>query len=305
MLYNKFMRYYRRYSTEQFVAGCICLLIYFLFRFFTSPAGKTLLIAASIILVIFLILRWLYLDKIYEIFSINRVQKTFVVNNTTIKNKHCTVILTPGQKIVVMDNNYNVDNVKRMFVIAKRDMKINKCWYNICGMFNETSCLDSLAAFFTIEINVNIITFDKKETQTNKDSDSKIGGSAVIEKSDKNISKKSIAEVKSSNNILKEDNDIVENKDESFDAVANISKIDVNSATAEELSVLPGVNIVGAKKIVEYRNLNGPFKSEDAFIKAAKVKEHFSLKIKSMIVIGASKDFDEANSDNEGRIVDL
>src|SRR5439155_22822698 len=39
--------------------------------------------------------------------------------------------------------------------------------------------------------------------------------------------------------------------------------VDLNSATAEQLDVLPGVGPVTAQKIVDYRQAHGPFRSVD------------------------------------------
>ena len=60
-----------------------------------------------------------------------------------------------------------------------------------------------------------------------------------------------------------------------------------------------------AKKIVEYRNLNGSFKSEDEFLKIAGVKNIFVNKIKSMIIINETKHTPEIDTDNNDRIVDF
>lgn len=84
-------------------------------------------------------------------------------------------------------------------------------------------------------------------------------------------------------------------------------KINVNTAQAGELAVLPGINIVTAKKIIEYRDLNGNFKSSDDFIKVAEVKEHFVAKIKDMIEVNdsaAAKHKNGYDSDG-GRVVDF
>ena len=84
-------------------------------------------------------------------------------------------------------------------------------------------------------------------------------------------------------------------------------RVDVNTAEAGELAILPGINIVTAKKIVEYRNLNGIFKSSDDFIKAAEVKEHFVAKIKDMIEVKDPEKNKPKNGydSDSGRIVDF
>ena len=83
------------------------------------------------------------------------------------------------------------------------------------------------------------------------------------------------------------------------------NKIDVNFATASEIAILPGINIVGAKKIVEYRDLNGLFKSADDFFAVANVKDHFVHKIRPMIVVGKPVQKFDDDDYSEGRIVDL
>ena len=84
-------------------------------------------------------------------------------------------------------------------------------------------------------------------------------------------------------------------------------KINVNAVEAGELAVLPGINIATAKKIVEYRNTNGNFKTSDEFLKVANVKEHFVQKIKEMIEVKEPSPEGQKNgydSDN-GRVVDF
>jgi competence protein ComEA len=90
------------------------------------------------------------------------------------------------------------------------------------------------------------------------------------------------------------------------DLVNNSTKLNVNAVEATELALLPGVNIIMAKKIIEYRNKNGDFKSVDEFLSVANVKEHFVPKIRQMVEIGKSKNYDPSSDDYEqGRIVDF
>ena len=82
-------------------------------------------------------------------------------------------------------------------------------------------------------------------------------------------------------------------------------KIDINSATAEEIASLPGINVIMAKKLVEYRNLNGLFKSDVEFLEAAGVKNIFSDKIKTMIIIGKPQSTIDEDNNSQDRIVDF
>lgn len=89
-------------------------------------------------------------------------------------------------------------------------------------------------------------------------------------------------------------------------SIAPVKVINVNKADAQELSNLPGINIVCAKKIVDYRNKNGEFSTEEEFFKVSGVKDFFYKKISSMIVIEKSmtKSSDDENN-IDGRIVDF
>lgn len=46
-------------------------------------------------------------------------------------------------------------------------------------------------------------------------------------------------------------------------AGAVMGKVNINTATAEQLAVLPGVGEVIGQAIVDYRQMNGPFKTVD------------------------------------------
>ena len=65
-----------------------------------------------------LILYNIYNDKMYK-YSINIVSKQFVLKNNALHNEHCTVIYTPDEKIVVMDNVADRKHAKRMFTLSK------------------------------------------------------------------------------------------------------------------------------------------------------------------------------------------
>ena len=74
----------------------------------------------------------LFQNLLYLNGSTKQLPKELVVNSNTIKNRSCTVIFTPGQKIVVMDNHYDINNNKRMFTLSKNDLNINRAWYKMC-----------------------------------------------------------------------------------------------------------------------------------------------------------------------------
>ena len=75
--------------------------------------------------------------------------------------------------------------------------------------------------------------------------------------------------------------------------------LDINSATAEEIAKLPGINIVLAKRIVKYRDLKGVIKSKEELYKEFNIKEHFQKELnKSIILVDKhklDKSYDQIN----------
>ena len=63
------------------------------------------------------------------------------------------------------------------------------------------------------------------------------------------------------------------------------AKININTATAEEIDQLPDIGPVKAKAIVDYRTENGPFKSPEDIEKVRGIKEGTFNKIKDYITV--------------------
>lgn len=69
---------------------------------------------------------------------------------------------------------------------------------------------------------------------------------------------------------------------------ATSAKVDINSATVEQLQALPGIGPALAQRIVEHREMQGPFKSIEG-IKAVKgVGEKKFESIQAMITVSQS-----------------
>ncbi len=296
--------------------------IYFVLLYYSPQTANFALAVFAVLMVPVLILRHIFLDKLYQS-SIKIVPKRFVIGNNAINNEHCTVMYTPDEKIVVMDNNADKTHAKRMFTLNKGKVNINRAWNRLCRVFDGFITLDSLASFFSYDTKIDIITLEAKVKHIeHKQVDidvSKLGPSFVamdeIQPDSYSKGTEKPREVKENFidiNKMKEQEPVKprEEKAPEFVEMGEIlskstNKIDVNTAAASELSILPGINIVLAKKIVEYRDKNGLFKDIDDFIKAAEVKEHFVSKIKNMIEVGKPSE-DKPDDDNyEGRVVDF
>lgn len=62
-------------------------------------------------------------------------------------------------------------------------------------------------------------------------------------------------------------------------------KININTATKEELLTLPGIGEILAGRIIDYRNTHGPFKSIHEILKIERIGEGTFNKIKDKIVV--------------------
>lgn len=74
----------------------------------------------------------------------------------------------------------------------------------------------------------------------------------------------------------------------SDDGAMAAQKIDVNTATAEELQQVKGIGPKKAEEIVKHRTANGPFKSVDDLANVKGIGEATVKKIKDQITVGTT-----------------
>ena len=63
-------------------------------------------------------------------------------------------------------------------------------------------------------------------------------------------------------------------------------KVDLNQATVEELKDLPGIGTSTAKRILEFREKNGPFERIEDLMNVRGIGEKKFLKLKDRITVG-------------------
>ena len=80
--------------------------------------------------------------------------------------------------------------------------------------------------------------------------------------------------------------------------------VDVNNCSEAELTALPGISLVVAKKIIKYREQQRPFKSVEDFITVMNIKPHFAKQLRRQITCNKinSKKVKKAKSE---RIIDI
>ena len=69
----------------------------------------------------------------------------------------------------------------------------------------------------------------------------------------------------------------------------DVAKIDINSASAEELTRLTGVGPSHAAAIVAFREKNGPFKKPEDLMQVPRIGQKTFEKNKDLIVVGKTK----------------
>jgi len=72
-------------------------------------------------------------------------------------------------------------------------------------------------------------------------------------------------------------------------AAASTEIINLNTATAAQLTSLPGIGPKTADLIIQYRQKNGPFKKIEEIMNVRGVGEKSFLKLKSRLSVTASK----------------
>lgn len=80
--------------------------------------------------------------------------------------------------------------------------------------------------------------------------------------------------------------------------------LDINTATEDEIRALPGINVILAKKIIEYRDLHCGFESVEEFYKEMNIKPHFQKQLNNLICMKEYK-IKSYNEQQNERIIDL
>ncbi len=287
--------------------------------FFSEQIANFSLAVFVISCPILYLLRFMFRDKFYN-GSSRFVSKKFVKDKYTLINQNCLVKYVPNEKIMVFENlTKSQRREKRTFSLYKYNgVNVAECWNDVCEIFDEYIYFDTLVSFFSHKATVNVKLIPTDESRNTQ----RLNDSVKQQNPNKNTESISLNEIKpdefGSNDVEKLEPKPVEKVQKSAPTpdlinmdqiLQNVSaKVNVNFADAAEIALLPGINIVAAKKIVEYRDTNGLFKSFDEFFNESGLKDHFKDKIRSLVVVSDKQPSSPKKDDGDdysGRIVDF
>lgn len=326
MCYHNGMSYYsRRHDPIASLIIIAIIAVIKLFPLLVEFIAKHIVFTIFFVIICFLIGVWLkdFTDR----HSIVSARKAFVKGPNTLGNELCTVKYFPNDKIIVIDNKPDRYGKKKMFTLSQQPgVSLARGWRDICRLFDNYSTVDYMAQ--VLDFNKSeIVVLETRQAPKPKPEQKQINidnsntGPKYVEMGaitpdpysngceTPNVGSSNFVNLDNIQNakpVQKRNQDSVEFVNmEDINKTNSVSKMDINSVDAKELSKLPGINIVMAKKIIEYRNINGSFKTVDEFIEVSGVKEHFVAKIKPLIVIQQTSNDITENDYNEGRIIDF
>ena len=185
-----------------------------------------------------------------------------IFGNLVLSNKYCTFAINSDRKtITCMSSVYNSFG-KKMMLVAKdfSPMDVDEYFDMICEVFSYNTKYEDIYNSLTSVATIKDSVYSTKQVDTNI-------------KNNEDVKKSSDCEVISINeNIPSVDNDVV-----------SLDLVDVNHSSEAELTALPGISIVMAKKIIAFRDQQRPFKSVDDFLAVMKIKPHFAKRLKPML----------------------
>lgn len=82
-----------------------------------------------------------------------------------------------------------------------------------------------------------------------------------------------------------------------------IKTVDINTCIESDLSSLPGITVVTAKKAINHRNENGNFSNVDEFFQLLEIKPHFVVQLRKVLTCSSTEQ--ENRNQRMGRVLDF
>lgn len=186
-----------------------------------------------------------------------------IFSNQTLSNKFCSLSLNAKTKtITILSAVYNEHGRKMAATTKEFSADIDEYFDTIAELFSYNTTYDGLLSSLKAVAAVNEVPYKiRKESEPVR----------------KNLPQKPAVPAKKSENIVEVD---FKNRE-----ILDISDglIDINNCSEAELTALPGISIIMAKKIIVFRETKHPFKSVEEFFEVMKIKPHFAKQLEKLI----------------------
>ncbi len=185
-----------------------------------------------------------------------------IFSNQTLSNKFCSLSLNAKTKtITILSAVYNEHGRKMAATTQEVSADIDEYFDTIAELFSYNTTYDGLLSSLKAVAAVNEVPYKiRKESEPVR----------------KNLPQKPAVPAKKSENIVEVD---FKNRE-----ILDISDglIDINNCSEAELTALPGISIIMAKKIIVFRETKHPFKSVEEFFEVMKIKPHFAKQLEKL-----------------------
>jgi len=210
-------------------------------------------------------------------------------SNLRLSNKKCYIKLGTTPDDIVCGEK--IDFKRKFRVITSNVHSYEDLWNMFCKYFNHQKTYDDLVKdCFKYRVII-------EESLSPKDEN-------VITNSPY---EQNATPLKPINELIKVDfEEKQENKKEETEQTENIeNKIDINNCSEIELTELPGISIVMAKKAIKKRDEINGFKSKKEFYQFLNLKNHIQTQLENRICINNKKGDLKEITKNIERIVDI
>ena len=214
-----------------------------------------------------------------------------IFGSLTLSNKFCSLNRNKaGDTIICISKEYD-QNGKCMMLTAKRfsPIDVDEYFDMMCEMFNYSTRYSDIHKSLLANAIVTESVYSSKPVEQQSYVKPENPKSQVAKKYEQ------AAEGQETQKLNKEIKNFVKLTD---------GLTDVNNASEAELTALSGINIVMAKKIINYRDTVRPFKSVDDFIEVMNIKPHFAKRLKAEICVN-KVNMKKVKKARAERIIDL
>ena len=215
-----------------------------------------------------------------------------IFGSLTLSNKFCSLNRNKtGDTIICISKEYD-ENGKCMMLTAKRfsPMDVDEYFDMMCEMFNYSTRYTDIHNSLKANAIITETVYSSKPVEPVSYAKPETPKSQVAKK---------YQEASNDSGKTQKLNREIENFVKLTDGLT-----DVNNASEAELTALSGINIVMAKKIINYRDTIRPFKSVDDFIEIMGIKPHYAKRLRGEICVN-KVNMKKVKKAKAERIIDL